>query len=75
MRTLSVSGSGHVSIKPDTIVFDFDIQQSNKEYDVCMKMHKERADAFLKEIQVAGFKKEELKMDDTTKEKPKKVDL
>jgi uncharacterized protein YggE len=61
MRTLSVRGSGHVSIKPDTIVFDFDIQQSHKQYDYCMKMHKERADAFLKEILVAGFKKEELK--------------
>ncbi len=61
MRTLSVRGSGHVNIKPDTIVFEFEIIQSNREYDLCMKMHNERAEALLKETLESGFNKDEIK--------------
>lgn len=60
-RTLTVRGTGALSLKPDTIEVSIDLSSKNKEYTAAMELASKKISALSEALEKAGFEKEGLK--------------
>ncbi len=60
-RTITVKGTGTLSLKPDQTVVSVSLSSTDKEYDKSMHDAAEKLDALAKALQAIGFQKQDLK--------------
>ncbi|MHC1731948.1 MAG: SIMPL domain-containing protein [Bacteroidales bacterium] len=60
-RTITVKGTGNVSVKPDLIVITLNLESQQRDYDKAMKIATESVKALQDAIQSVGFDKKDLK--------------
>ena len=60
-RTVTVRGTGRLSLKPDTIEASINLNSRHKEYSEAMRLASARANALAEALLALGFEKDELK--------------
>lgn len=61
MRTITVKGTGHVSVPPDQVQISLNVSLLNEDYETSAILHNEKIGFLYQEIIDAGFKREDLK--------------
>ena len=61
MKTITITGIGKLSVKPDLIVISMQLDTENKEYDQAMLSASEKINALNKSLEELGFSKDTLK--------------
>ena len=64
MKTITVKGTGNVSVKPDYVVLAMALETSNRDYETAMREAAERIEQINKSLSTVGFKKESVKTTD-----------
>lgn len=63
-KTITVKGTGRVSVKPDMIVVSMRLETKDKEYDKTMESAAERIELINKSLEEIGFEKQAVKTTD-----------
>ncbi len=63
-RTITVKGTGNVSVKPDLIILSVSVRAEEAEYEKMMQKASEQLDGLRESITAAGFTKDDLKTTD-----------
>lgn len=60
-RTITIKGTGKVSLKPDLTVISMTLRSLDKDYDMSMRKASDMLERLKKELESVGYKKEDLK--------------
>ena len=64
MKTITVKGTGNVSVKPDYVVLSMSLVTKNRDYETAMREAADRIEHINKSLATIGFEKESVKTTD-----------
>ena len=64
MKTITVKGTGNVSVKPDYVVISMSLNTQNRDYETAMREAADKIEHINKSLQTMGFEKESVKTTD-----------
>lgn len=64
MKTITVKGTGSVSVKPDYVVLSMSLETKNRDYETAMRKAADKIEHINKSLQSIGFEKESVKTTD-----------